>query len=47
MDLTLLETTLRERGEPAYRAGQVWDWAARGAAGYEDMIQRYYKDLTK
>ena len=37
MDLTLLETTLRERGEPAYRAGQVWDWAARGAAGYEAM----------
>src|SRR5438128_2029992 len=37
MDLTLLETTLRERGEPAYRAGQVWDWAARGASGYEAM----------
>ena len=33
MDLTLLETTLRERGEPAYRAGQVWEWAARGADG--------------
>ena len=37
VDLTLLETTLRERGEPAYRAGQVWDWAARGASGYEAM----------
>ncbi|HVA31612.1 MAG TPA: 23S rRNA (adenine(2503)-C(2))-methyltransferase RlmN [Gaiellaceae bacterium] len=37
MDLKLLETTLRERGEPAYRAGQVWDWAARGAKGYEAM----------
>src|SRR5438067_13703784 len=37
MDVTLLETTLRERGEPAYRAGQVWDWAARGARGYEAM----------
>ena len=37
MDLTLLETTLRERGEPAYRAGQVWEWTARGAAGYEAM----------
>ena len=37
MDLTLLETTLRARGEPAYRAGQVWDWAARGAAGYDAM----------
>ena len=37
MDLTLLETALRTRGEPAYRAGQVWEWAARGAAGYEAM----------
>ena len=37
MDLTLLETTLRARGEPAYRTRQVWDWAARGAAGYGAM----------
>src|SRR5947207_3941241 len=37
VDLTLLERTLRDRGEPAYRAGQVWDWAARGASGYEAM----------
>jgi 23S rRNA (adenine2503-C2)-methyltransferase len=37
MDLALLETTLAERGEPGYRAGQVWSWAARGAAGYEEM----------
>jgi 23S rRNA (adenine2503-C2)-methyltransferase len=37
MDLMLLERTLRERGEPAYRAGQVWKWAARGAAGYGAM----------
>ena len=37
MDLTLLETTLRERGEPAYRARQVWEWTARGAAGYDAM----------
>ena len=37
MDLTLLETTLRERDEPAYRGAQVWEWAARGAAGYEAM----------
>jgi 23S rRNA (adenine2503-C2)-methyltransferase len=37
MDLTLLETALRERGEPAYRAGQVWEWTARGAAGYAAM----------
>ena len=37
MDIALLERTLRERGEPAYRAGQVWEWTARGAAGYEAM----------
>lgn len=37
MDLTLLETTLRERGEAAYRAAQVWEWTARGAPGYEAM----------
>ena len=37
MDLTLLEQTLADRGEPAFRAGQVWEWAARGAAGYAGM----------
>ena len=37
MDLTLLETTLRGRGEPAYRAAQVWEWTARGAASYDAM----------
>ena len=37
MDLKLLETVLGERGEPAYRAGQVWEWAARGAEGYDAM----------
>jgi 23S rRNA (adenine2503-C2)-methyltransferase len=37
VDLKLLETMLRERGEPAYRAGQVWDWAARGSESYEAM----------
>ena len=37
MDLVLLEKTLAERGEPAYRARQVWDWTARGVAGYEEM----------
>jgi 23S rRNA (adenine2503-C2)-methyltransferase len=37
MDLDLLERTLRERSEPAYRAGQVWEWTARGAAGYDAM----------
>src|SRR5512133_1428491 len=37
MDLPLLEQTLRERGEPAFRARQVWEWTARGAAGYDEM----------
>jgi len=37
MDLRLLELALAERGEPAYRAGQVWDWAARGGDGYDAM----------
>ena len=37
MDLALLEQTLRERGEPAFRARQVWEWTARGAAGYDAM----------
>ncbi len=37
MDLTLLDRTLQERGEPAFRARQVWEWTARGAAGYDAM----------
>ncbi len=37
MDLALLDAALAERGEPAFRARQVWAWAARGAAGYEEM----------
>jgi 23S rRNA (adenine2503-C2)-methyltransferase len=37
MDLNLLQETLAARGEPAYRAGQVWQWAARGASGYGAM----------
>jgi 23S rRNA (adenine2503-C2)-methyltransferase len=37
MDLALLEKTMVERGEPAYRVHQVWEWTARGAASYEDM----------
>jgi len=37
MDLQLLEATLRDRGEPTYRAGQVWEWTARGASGYDAM----------
>jgi 23S rRNA (adenine2503-C2)-methyltransferase len=37
MDFALLERTLADQGEPAYRAGQAWEWTARGAAGYEEM----------
>ena len=37
MDLALLEASLRERGEPAYRAAQIWEWTARGASGYAAM----------
>jgi 23S rRNA (adenine2503-C2)-methyltransferase len=37
VDLTLLDETLANRGEPAFRAGQVWEWAARGAVGYAEM----------
>lgn len=37
MDLALLEQVLAARGEPAYRARQVWEWAARGVEGYEAM----------
>src|SRR6266851_6758881 len=37
MDLALLERTLADHGQPAYRAGQAWQWAAGGAAGYDAM----------
>ena len=37
MDIALLESTMAERGEPPYRARQVWEWAAKGAAGYDAM----------
>lgn len=37
MDVVLLESTLADLSQPSYRAGQVWSWAARGAAGYEAM----------
>jgi 23S rRNA (adenine2503-C2)-methyltransferase len=37
MDLGLLERTLADRGEPAYRGRQVWEWVARGAASFEEM----------
>src|SRR3979409_1241114 len=37
MDLELLQRTLADAGEPAFRARQVWAWAARGADGYGAM----------
>jgi 23S rRNA (adenine2503-C2)-methyltransferase len=37
MDLELLDKTLADRGEPRFRARQVWGWAARGAGGYAEM----------
>ena len=37
MDLELLNDTLAAAGEPRFRAGQVWSWAAGGAQGYEEM----------
>ncbi len=37
MDLDLLERTLAELGEPAYRTRQVWQWTAAGAASFEQM----------
>jgi 23S rRNA (adenine2503-C2)-methyltransferase len=37
MDLTRVEDLLARRGEPGYRARQVWDWAADGAPGYAAM----------
>jgi 23S rRNA (adenine2503-C2)-methyltransferase len=37
VDLMLLEAALSDRGEPAYRIAQVWEWAARGAPGYGAM----------
>jgi 23S rRNA (adenine2503-C2)-methyltransferase len=37
MDLGLLERLLANLGEPSYRAAQAWEWAARGASGYEEM----------
>jgi len=37
VDLELLDRTLAAAGEPAFRARQAWEWAARGAQGYDDM----------
>jgi 23S rRNA (adenine2503-C2)-methyltransferase len=37
MDLQLLQETLTANGEPAFRARQVWEWAAKGVGGYAAM----------
>jgi 23S rRNA (adenine2503-C2)-methyltransferase len=37
MDRALLDNTLADAGEPAYRASQVWEWVTRGAQSYEEM----------
>jgi len=37
MDLDLLQRALADAGQPAFRARQVWSWAARGATGYAAM----------
>ena len=37
VDLALLDAALDAAGQPGFRARQVWSWAARGAAGYEEM----------
>src|SRR3712207_3625096 len=37
VDLALLDDRLSAHGEPAFRARQVWEWAARGAGSYDEM----------
>jgi 23S rRNA (adenine2503-C2)-methyltransferase len=37
VDRDLLDRTLAEAGEPAYRTAQVWEWVARGARSYPEM----------
>jgi len=37
VDLELLQRALADAGEPSFRARQVWEWAARGAGGYDEM----------
>jgi 23S rRNA (adenine2503-C2)-methyltransferase len=37
VDVVALEAALAERGEPRFRARQVWEWATRGAADYDEM----------
>jgi len=37
VDLLLLEQTMADLGQPAYRASQAWEWLARGAGSFEEM----------
>lgn len=37
MDLERLDNWMAERGEPAYRTGQIWRWLAGGAADFAAM----------
>jgi 23S rRNA (adenine2503-C2)-methyltransferase len=37
VDRALLERRLSEQGQPSFRTRQVWEWAARGIAGYQEM----------
>ena len=37
MDLAALDSFLAERGEPAFRSRQIWEWLAGGAGSYEEM----------
>jgi 23S rRNA (adenine2503-C2)-methyltransferase len=37
VDLELLDRFLADRGQPAFRARQVWEWTARGASSYDEM----------
>jgi 23S rRNA (adenine2503-C2)-methyltransferase len=37
VDLAMLDERLEELGQPRYRAGQVWRWAAQGADGFDAM----------
>jgi 23S rRNA (adenine2503-C2)-methyltransferase len=49
VDVDALRAALAERGEPSYRARQVWEWTARGASGYDAMTNlpaRLREDLA-
>jgi 23S rRNA (adenine2503-C2)-methyltransferase len=37
MDLDLLQRTLEDLDEPAYRRGQIWRWTAQGADSFQAM----------